>query len=77
MAKQNVIHPLDPLTRDEFVRGVQLVQGDSAFRETMRFHHAQLLESDKAAMDNLTFAETERFIVSEERTWLRPVTAAP
>ena len=33
--------------------------------------------TDKAAMDNFTFAETERFILSEERTWLRPVTAAP
>jgi hypothetical protein len=28
-------------------------------------------------MENLRFAETERFILSEERTWLRPVTAAP
>jgi hypothetical protein len=27
-------------------------------------------------MDNFRFAETERFILSEERTWLRPVTAA-
>src|SRR5260221_9935203 len=35
------------------------------------------LRTDKAAMDNFTFAETERFILSEERTWLRPVTAAP
>ena len=35
------------------------------------------LRSDKAAMENFRFAETERFILSEERTWLRPVTAAP
>jgi hypothetical protein len=35
------------------------------------------LRADKAAMDNFMFAETERFILSEERTWLRPVTAAP
>ena len=34
------------------------------------------LRADKAAMDNFRFAETERFILSEERTWLRPVTAA-
>ena len=33
------------------------------------------LEADKAGMDNFRFAETERFILSEERTWLRPVTA--
>ena len=35
------------------------------------------LRADKAAMDNFRFAETERFILSEERTWLRPVAAAP
>ena len=34
------------------------------------------LRADKAAMDNFRFAETERFILSEERTWLRPVTTA-
>lgn len=33
------------------------------------------LKADKAGMDNFRFAETERFILSEERTWLRPVTA--
>ena len=33
------------------------------------------LRADKAAIDNFRFAETER-ILSEERTWLRPVTAA-
>ena len=34
------------------------------------------IRADKSGMDNLRFAETERFILSEERTWLRPVTAA-
>ena len=34
------------------------------------------LRSDKAAVDNFRFAEAERFILSEERTWLRPVTPA-
>jgi hypothetical protein len=34
------------------------------------------IRADKAGMDNLRFAESERFILSEERTWLRPVTAA-
>ena len=35
------------------------------------------IRADKAGMENFRFAETERFILSEERTWLRPVTAAP
>ena len=33
------------------------------------------LKADKAGMDNFRFAETARFILNEERTWLRPVTA--
>jgi hypothetical protein len=33
------------------------------------------LRGDKAAMENFRFAEEQRFILSEERTWLRPVTA--
>ena len=32
------------------------------------------LRQDKAAMDNFRFAEAERCILVEERTWLRPVT---
>ena len=32
------------------------------------------LRTDPAAMANFEFAERERFILSEERTWLRPVT---
>ena len=32
------------------------------------------LRADPAAMANFRFAETERFILSEERTWLRPFT---
>lgn len=31
------------------------------------------LRQDKAAMDNFQMAEKQRFILSEERTWLRPV----
>ena len=31
------------------------------------------LRTDPAAMANFEFAERERFILSEERTWLRPV----
>ena len=34
------------------------------------------IRADKAGMDNLRFAEAERIILSEERTWLRPVTGA-
>jgi len=34
------------------------------------------IRSDPAGQANLRFAETERFILSEERTWLRPVTVA-
>src|SRR4051795_12486859 len=30
----------------------------------------------KAGRENFRFAEAERFILSEERTWRRPVTAA-
>ena len=33
------------------------------------------LRSDPAGRANFEFAERERFILSEERTWLRPVTA--
>jgi hypothetical protein len=33
------------------------------------------LRADPAALANFRFAETERFILSEQRTWLRPVTA--
>ena len=32
------------------------------------------LRADPAALANFEFAERERFILSEERTWLRPVT---
>jgi hypothetical protein len=32
------------------------------------------LRADPAARANFEFAERERFILSEERTWLRPVT---
>ena len=32
------------------------------------------LRSDPAGTANFEFAERERFILSEERTWLRPVT---
>ena len=32
------------------------------------------LRSDPAGKANFEFAERERFILSEERTWLRPVT---
>src|SRR5258707_1297840 len=34
------------------------------------------LRADKAGRENFRFAEAERFILSEERTWLTPVTAA-
>jgi len=34
------------------------------------------LRKDPAGVENFRFAERERFILSEERTWLRPVTAA-
>ena len=34
------------------------------------------LRNNPAGMENFRFAERERFILSEERTWLRPVTAA-
>jgi hypothetical protein len=33
------------------------------------------LRADPAGAANFRFAESERFIVSEERSWLRPVTA--
>jgi hypothetical protein len=33
------------------------------------------LRADPAGKANFEFAERERFILSEERTWLRPVTA--
>jgi hypothetical protein len=33
------------------------------------------LRSDPAGKANFEFAERERFILSEERTWLRPVTS--
>ena len=33
------------------------------------------LRSDKAAMDNFNFAEEHKFILGEERTFLRQVTA--
>ena len=33
------------------------------------------LRADPAGLANFRFAEAERFILSEERTWLRPVTA--
>jgi hypothetical protein len=33
------------------------------------------LRADPAARANFEFAERERFILSEERTWLRPVTS--
>ena len=32
------------------------------------------LKADPAGRANFEFAERERFILSEERTWLRPVT---
>jgi len=33
------------------------------------------LRQDKAAMANFRMAQEQRFILSEERTWLRPVTS--
>lgn len=33
------------------------------------------LRQNARSVENFRFAETERFILSEERTWLRPVTA--
>lgn len=57
-AKTNPPHPLTPLSADEFSLAVQIVQADALFRDTMRFHHAQLLEPDKAAMQK--FAQGKR-----------------
>ncbi len=58
MPKPKPIHPLAPLTADEFALGVQLVRADPLFRDTMRFYHAQLLEPDKAMMEK--FAQGKR-----------------
>ncbi len=33
------------------------------------------LKANEAGIENFRFAQTERFILSEERTWLRPVVA--
>ena len=38
--------------------------------------YRERLRKDPAGAENFRFAERERFIVSEERTWLRPVTPA-
>ena len=35
------------------------------------------LRQDKAAMDNFRFAEEQKCILVEERTWLRPVAKQP
>lgn len=56
--KTHPVHPLTPLSADEFARAVEIVQADAMFRKTMRFHHAQLLEPDKATMQR--FAQGKR-----------------
>lgn len=67
MPKPSPTHPLAPLTADEFARAVQLVKADPLYRPTMRFHHAQLLEPDKAALKK--FAQAKRTQRNERRAF--------
>lgn len=50
MSKHTPIHPLAPLTADEFARAVQILKSADTYRATMRIHNAYLVEPDKAAM---------------------------